>query len=90
MQRRTLIGAAFFGVWLAAGTPAYAGCQGTTFTFCSKTFYATAACNGKDQLASITGNNCPNGQKSCAYCESGKDCPLIEAWEFDSHHHRRY
>ena len=58
-----------------------AGCQGTSFNFCSKTFYATAPCDGQDQLASIARNNCPRGPKTCMQCESGENCPLIEAWE---------
>jgi hypothetical protein len=58
-----------------------AGCQGTEFSFCSKTFYASAPCNGLDELASIGRNNCPRGPGKCAHCASGQDCPLIESWE---------
>ncbi len=65
---------------LTIATPSGAGCLGTSFAFCSKTFHARAVCDGKDQLAAISDNHCPVGQ-TCPYCPSGKDCPLIQPWE---------
>jgi len=81
LRASTYLATAMVALCLAVGIPAHAGCQGTDFTFCSKTFYATARCDGQDQLASIARNHCSGGPKACPYCESGQDCPLIEAWE---------
>jgi len=66
---------------LAGASTIQAGCQGTAFNFCSKTFYASAPCDGTDRRASVKHNDCPRGPKACGYCESGQSCPLIEGWE---------
>lgn len=81
MRTIGLFGPVTVALYLATGVPAQAGCQGTDFNFCSKTFLATARCDGQDQLASIARNHCPLGPKACYQCESGENCPLIEAWE---------
>jgi hypothetical protein len=72
---------AAFALSIGASFQVEAGCQGTNFDFCSKTFHATAQCDGQDQLASISRNHCTRDSKACYQCENGKDCPLIEAWE---------
>jgi len=66
---------------LTGAVPGQAGCRGKDFNFCSRTFHASVACDGKDQLASIGQNHCPRGPKNCKNCDSGQDCPLIEPWE---------
>src|SRR6185503_9613251 len=81
MRSLTFRVAVAIGLCLAAASPLRAGCQGTDSNFCSKTFHASAPCDGQDQLASIGKNHCLRGPKNCNYCESGQNCPLIEAWE---------
>lgn len=64
----------------SVSTDANANCQKSGHAFCSKTFTATMRCNAPSGLASIAGNHCPDRQ-TCAYCPSGRDCPLIDPWE---------
>src|SRR5712692_8987633 len=81
MHRFVRMGTAAMAIFLVDAESADAGCRGKNFNFCSKTFHASTACNGQDQLAAIGDNHCPRGPKNCKNCESGQNCPLIEAWE---------